>query len=194
MKKIFLTGLAAVIPIVVTVYLLIIIFSFVDGILGTAINRILQIYLGYKIPGIGIILFVLIVFLTGIFIHLSKMRLMRFFEGMFTRFPLVNKIYFPTKKMISFLFNPPHQAFQKAVLVEYPRKGIYSLGFITNTTLTSYAQKTGKKLFNVFIPSTPSPFSGYVILVEESELIILDTKVEEAVKLVVSGGLLNPDE
>ncbi|MBP7089037.1 MAG: DUF502 domain-containing protein [Candidatus Omnitrophica bacterium] len=191
-KRIFITGLAALIPLVITVYVIYGLFRFADGILGRIINKFLQQYLGYQIPGLGIAIALLIVFLLGSLIHLSRMKLFRWLEKIFFRIPLVNKIYFPIKRIVDFLFFPPQKNFRSAVLIEYPRQGLYSLGFITNESSKIFEDKLKKKLYNIYIPSTPSPLSGFVVIVEEKDIIFLNIGVDEAIKLVVSGGLLNP--
>lgn len=191
-KRIFITGLAALIPLVITIYVIYGLFLFADGILGRLINKFLQQYLGYQIPGLGIVIALLIVFLLGLLIRLSRMRLFRWLEKIFFRIPLVNKIYFPIKRIVDFLFFPPQKNFRSAVLIEYPRQGIYSLGFITNESSTVFEDRLKKKLYNVYIASTPSPLSGFVVIVEEKDIIFLNIGIDEAIKLVVSGGLLNP--
>jgi uncharacterized membrane protein len=193
-KRIFITGLAAIIPIVITIYVIIGLFVFADGILGKFINKFLKDYIGLQVPGLGIIITILIVFVVGLLIRISRMRLFKFMERVFFRIPLVNKIYPPIKRVVDFLFFPSKKAFKTAVLVEYPRQGIYSLGFITNETSSEFNKKIGKKSYNVFIPSSPSPLTGFTIIVREEDVIFLDMGVEEAIKLVVSGGLLNPYE
>ena len=108
------------------------------------------------------------------------------------RFPLIRLIYPSIKQIIEFLFATQRQTFKKAVLVEYPKTGIWSMGFITNEGFQEAKEKTKKELLNIFIPSSPGPFTGFYILVPRQEVIILDIMVEDAVKLLVSGGLLNP--
>ncbi|MFH1318919.1 MAG: DUF502 domain-containing protein [Candidatus Omnitrophota bacterium] len=108
------------------------------------------------------------------------------------KLPLIDKIYPPIKRIVDFLFFPPKKKFKSAVLVEYPRKGIYSIGFLTNESYSSFEEKIGKKLYNIFMPSSPSPLTGFTIIVPESDLIFLDVGVDEAIKMIVSGGLLNP--
>ena len=95
---------------------------------------------------------------------------------------------------MDFLFLKESARLQKVVLVEYPRKGIYSIGFVTNESSDRFRNKIGKKLYNVFIGSSPSPVTGFTIIVPEDELIFLDISVEEALKIIVSGGMINPDE
>jgi len=121
---------------------------------------------------------------------------MRFFKWVerviFLKMPLINKIYSPIRKIVNFLFFPPQKSFKSTVLVEYPRKGVYSIGFVTNENSMEFKEKAGRKFYNVFIPSSPSPLTGFTIIVEDKDLIILNIGADEAVKSVVSGGLINP--
>ncbi len=194
LKRIFITGLTAIIPVAITIYVMGGIFSFADGILGKYINQFLEKYFRYNIPGLGILLFLLIIFLTGVIIHLSRMRVYHLLEGIFLKIPLVKKIYLPIKEIINFILFSPSKAFSSVVLLEYPRKGIYSIGFVTNAQPKGFTEKLQKKIYTVFIPTSPSPLTGMTIIVPEDELIFLEISVEEAIKLVVSGGLLTPDE
>lgn len=196
-KRIFITGLAALIPIIITIYIVAGLFRFADGILGKYINTYLEGFFGYRIPGLGIILSILIIFMVGLLVHISRMRLFHWVGQMlkmFLKLPLINKIYFPVKKIVDFLFFPSNKKFKTAVLVEYPRRGIYSIGFITNESYAYFEEKTGKKLLNVFIASSPSPVTGFTIIVPEEEVIILDIGVDEAIKMIVSGGMINPGD
>ncbi len=196
LKKIFITGLTATIALVITVYVIVGLFYFLDGFLGKPINAFVYESIGYTIPGLGILIGILIIFLLGLLIHLARMRLFRWFykwsADLFFKIPLTGKIYIPVKRIVDFLFFPPRKDFKSAVLVEYPRKGIYSLGFLTNENNIEFASKGKRKLYNVFIPSSPSPLTGFTIVVEEKEVNSLNISVEEALRLVVSGGLLNP--
>jgi len=194
MRKIFLTGLAAIIPFVITIYVIVGLFHFADNMLGVYINSYLEHNLGYRVPGIGIILTLLIVFSLGVLIRFSRMRFHRWMEALFLRIPFVHKIYFPVKKIINFLFFEPNRNFQKVVLMEYPRKGIYSLGFVTNTSGRIFRENLNRETFNVFVPSSPSPVTGFMLVVPKEELIFLEMGVEEAIRLIVSGGFLNPHD
>ena len=195
-KRIFITGLAAIIPIVITVYVITALFTFADSILGKFINRYLEDYIGYTIPGLGIIISILIIFGVGLIVHISRMRIFGWMRTLFykisNRLPLVNKVYFPVKKIVDFLLYSPKKDFKTAVLVEYPRKGIYSIGFITNENTVEFEHKKDKKFYNVFISSSPSPLTGFTVIACEEEIIFLNISVEEALRLVVSGGLINP--
>ncbi len=191
MKRIFITGLAALIPIVLTIYVVVSLFTFADGFVGPTINKYLSQYLGRTIPGMGIIISILIIFLTGLIFHISRMRLRKWMERVFRNLPLVNKIYMPIKTIVDFLFHPPRKGFKDTVLVQYPRKGLYSVGFITSES-TLPIEIEGKKLFHVYIPSSPSPLTGFTIIVPEEEIIHVKISVEQAMRMVVSGGLINP--
>ncbi len=195
-KKIFISGLAAIIPLVITIYVIIGLFHFADSILGDYINSFLRDYLGYEIPGLGIVIAILIVFLLGVLVHISRLRFFRWFthwiEGLFFKIPLVNKIYFPVRRIVDFLFFSTRKNFKSAVLVEYPRKGIYSIGFVTAFDSLKFEKRGQKRFYNIFVPSSPSPLTGFTIIVPQEEVIVLDIAVDEAINLLVSGGLLNP--
>ncbi len=196
LKRIFISGLTVLIPLVITIYVIAALFKFADGIVGKSVNHFLEVYFNYRIPGIGIVIAILIVFLVGILVEISRMRLFRWFarwlERLLFNIPLVNKIYPPVRQMVDFLFFPRRKNFKSSVLIEFPRKGVYSLGFITNDNEFEFSGKKGRKLYNIFIPSTPSPVTGWTIIADESELIFLDINVDEALRFIVSGGLLNP--
>ncbi|MCM8786631.1 MAG: DUF502 domain-containing protein [Candidatus Omnitrophica bacterium] len=194
LKKIFITGLTAIIPIVITIYVIIGVFSFADGILGKIINRFFEKQVGFKIPGLGILLSILIIFIVGVTIRLTRMRFYRFIENLFLKIPLVKKIYFPVRQIVDFLFFPPQKKFSAVVLVEYPRKGLYCIGFITKENVKLPNEKFSKKMYCVFLPSTPSPLTGLTIFVSEEDVVFLEISIEDAIKLIISGGLLSPYE
>lgn len=184
--------MTAAIPLVITVYVIYGLFQFADNFLGKHINSFFYRYIGLEIPGLGILIAILLIFFLGVILRLSRMKFFKWIERLFFRIPLVNKIYFPVKRIADFLFFPPQKNFRSTVLVEYPRKGVYSLGFLTNENTISFKDKNQRKLCNVYIPSSPSPLTGFIVIVEEKELIPLNIGVEEAIKLIVSGGLINP--
>ncbi len=194
LRRIFFTGLAAIIPLVITIYIVVGLFNFADGILGKFINRYLYENFGYRIPGLGIIISILTIFLAGFILKLSRMRIARGLEKLFCKIPIVKSVYFPIKRIVDFLFLQQPERFKGVVLVEYPRKGIYSIGFVTNENPTQFKKKMEKKLYNIFIPSSPSPLTGFTIIVPEEEIIFLDITIEEAIKVVVSGGMIGPEE
>ena len=189
LKRYLLTGLIVLLPVVLTAYVLIAIFRFSDGILG----RFIEGLIGFYIPGIGFVLSLVIVLFTGFLttVLLGK-RIFIVIENMFLKFPLVRQIYPSAKQIINFLFSKDKLQFKKVVLIEYPRKGIWSLGFITNETVQEIKTKTGQDLLNVFIPSSPGPITGYIMFVPKKDIIFLDMTIEDALKLIISDGVVNP--
>lgn len=192
LKKWFFAGLLVIVPAAFTIYVLQLIFVSLDKILGKTINATIHHYTGITIPGIGLLILVLLVLIVGALASFATAKIIRHFENLFLRLPLVNKIYAPVKQISGFLFGKRKTAFKKVVLVEYPKKEVYSIGFITNEEASIMDEKVGKKLINVFVSSSPSPVTGFTIFVPEEELIHLPISVEEAMRLVVSGGMLNP--
>jgi uncharacterized membrane protein len=192
-KRWFLAGLVVIVPIAVTVFVLNWLFLLLDGFFGPLINRLLSRYLDFRIPGIGLVFLVLLIMLVGAFASFVTGKFFRQIEAFFLRLPFVDKIYIPVKKIVAFLFVEQKPAFKKVVLVEYPRKGIYSLGFVTNDDSIHVSDAAGRKVINVFIASSPSPLTGFLTFVPEDELIPLFITVEDAVRLIVSGGMLTPE-
>ncbi|OPX30526.1 MAG: hypothetical protein B1H08_01420 [Candidatus Omnitrophica bacterium 4484_171] len=193
-RRIFITGLAAIVPIVLTVYVVIALFNFADAILGKFINSYFYINFGYKIPGLGIIISLFIIFIAGFILKLSRMKIARALERLFLKLPVVNSIYFPIKKMFDFLFLERPVHFRGVVLIEYPRKGIYSIGFVTNSDLKKLNNSTGKNMISVFMPSSPSPLTGFTVVVPGEDVIFLDMTIEEAISFIVSGGMVGPGD
>lgn len=194
-KKYLITGLVVIIPVAVTVYILVGLFRFVDGILGRFLNVYLREWLGFYIPGLGLLLFFVIIFITGLlssrfFVKKIFRRLEKWFSGL----PLINKIYPPLKQIASFASSEKEFGFKKVVLVEYPSKGIWSIGFLTNERLRQIDKVTGKEMLAVFLPTTPGPLTGYVVFMPKEEVKFLDMSVNDALKIIVSGGFLKPDE
>ena len=192
-RRYFVAGLLTILPLALSVYILVVLFKIVDGILGRYLNVYLKGLLGFYIPGLGLILFLAIIFLSGILsIHFFGAGLHLFLGRALARFPLLRYIYPSIKKVFEFVFSDNKLGFKKVVLVQYPSKGIWSLGFIANDGYAEAEEKTGKKFFNIYVPSVPNPTTGYFFLVPKDEVIMLDIGIKEAMRLVMSGGLLNP--
>lgn len=192
-KRYFLTGLLLVLPLFITCYILILSFKFIDGILGGFINNYLRANWGFFIPGIGIILGILIVWVSGfIATHFLGKRVLSALESRFIGLPGVRQIYPSAKQIVGFLFSKDKAAFKQVVLAEYPCKGIWSIGFITNDSFAEANEKTAQDLVHVFIPSTPGPWSGFLVLIPRENIKHLDISVEDGIKLIISGGILKP--
>ncbi len=191
LKRYFITGLIAIIPIFLTVYLFIFIFRFFDGILGGFLNNYIKAQLGFSIPGLGLILSLAIVLLAGFmtsrFVGREIFLLM---EKWYASLPLIKSIYPAFKQLVTFLLSQKEGGFKKAVLVEYPSKGIWSVGFLTNEGLEKINTALSGDMVAVFLILTPGPFSGYVVFVPRGELRFPDITVSDALKIVISGGVL----
>lgn len=192
-RRYFGTGLLITLPVFFTLYLLFIIVRFIDGIWGKVINFYLKKYLGFAIPGLGFILALITVLVIGfVATNFFGKKIIRALEHWFLKFPFIRQIYPAAKQIVDSFISKESPAFKKVVLVEYPSKGIWSVGFITNDSFKEANEKTGQELVHVFIGTTPSPLTGFLILVPRSDIKILDISVEEGVKLIVSGGIVKP--
>lgn len=150
--------------------------------------------LGIYIPGLGIVLAVVVLLGTGMLLtNLFGRKLVEISERVLNRIPLVRSIYSGAKKVAETLLMPSGKSFRKVLLVEYPRKGIWCLGFQTTSELGEVQARTGKHVIGVFIPTTPNPTSGFIVMVAEEEVVELDMTVDEAVRMVMSLGVVVPD-
>ncbi len=187
----FFKGLIILLPLLITLWLLSILFAFADGILGGFIT----LALGRSLPGIGFLTTVLLILLAGYLgDYILGVKIISWFEGIVSRVPIVKSIYSSAKQVNEVFFQSGEQkGFNKACLVQYPRQGIYSIGFITTYASPEIQDKSGKgNLICVFIPNTPTPATGFLIMVPSNELIVLDMKIDEAFKYIVSAGVLKP--
>ncbi|MDD5060279.1 MAG: DUF502 domain-containing protein [Candidatus Omnitrophica bacterium] len=193
LRRYFITGLLTILPIFITLYLFFFIFKLIDNIIGRIINSYLRAEFGFAIPGLGFIIAILIIILTGFIVsHLLSKRALPLIENWFLKLPGVRQVYPPIKQIIGFILSKDKAVFKKAVLVEYPSKGIWSVGFMTNDGFREAQELTGQELIHVLIGSTPSPWSGFFILVPKSAVKFLQMSAEEGMKLIISGGILKP--
>lgn len=151
--------------------------------------------LGFHIPGLGIVLAAIVVVGTGMIVaNLFGKQLLKFGEAMVERIPLVRTIYGSVKKLTETLFSGSGKSFRKVVLVEYPRKGMWSFAFLTGEGGAEIERKLGRQTVNVFIPTTPNPTSGFVLVVPREDIVELSMSVDEGLKLILSIGVVVPDE
>jgi uncharacterized membrane protein len=191
LKRYFITGLIAIIPLFLTVYLFIFIFQFFDGIIGGFLNNYIKEEFGFYVPGLGLAVSVLIILLAGF--TTSKFigrEIFLLLEKWYASLPLIKSIYPAFKQLITFLLSQKEGGFKKAVLVEYPSKGIWSVGFLTNEGLEKINSAVGGDMVAVFLILSPGPFSGYVVFVAREELKFPDISVSDALKIVISGGVI----
>lgn len=193
LRKYFITGLIFLLPLVLTIYIIVVLFKFADGLLGRYINDYLRETIGFSIPGLGLLLTLILILVCGFFAaNFIGKKIIPWIEKLWLKLPLVRQIYLPAKQLIDFIFSKEKAAFKKVVLIQYPRQGTYSVGFITNEGFEEAKKKTGKDLVTVFIGGTPSPFTGFFVLIPKEEIIILDISIEDGMKLIISGGVLTP--
>ncbi len=149
---------------------------------------------GFSIPGFGIVIGVSILILTGAFAaNLFGRKLVGFWEAVLGRIPLVRTIYSSVKQVLETLFSSNSESFRRVVLIEYPRKGIWSLGFQTNEALTAAREASGKDLVSIFVPTTPNPTSGFIVMLPTDEITQLDISVEDGFKFIISMGVIVPE-
>jgi uncharacterized membrane protein len=195
MKKILITGLLIWIPLAITIWVLELIVSTMDqSLLLLPPQYQPQALLGYQIPGIGALLTVLVVFVTGALAsNILGQRLLLFWEGLLGRIPVVKTIYSSVKQVSDTLFAPDGQAFSKALLVQYPRKDSWTIAFLTGTPGGGVARHLQGEHVSVYVPTTPNPTSGFFLMMRKADVIELDMSVDEALKYVISMGVVPPE-
>ncbi|MCP4544858.1 MAG: DUF502 domain-containing protein [bacterium] len=190
-RKWLLTGLAVTLPTAITVWVLWKLFVNLDTLLQPVVER----GLGFRIPGLGVmvafLLLVIVGFLAGNFI---VRKLIQYFESLAGSLPLAGKIYTSIRQILDVFFGDRKNTFRSVVTVQYPRPGLWALGFISCDTPPDLHSRSSEPCYNVFLPTSPNPTSGFVLIVPESELIHVELSVEEALKIIVSGGAYIPPE
>ena len=189
-RNYFIAGIVVLIPIGITVYLTIFLVSVSSNILPKEINP--NHYLPYDIPGIEIVTAVIFITLIG-WLSLSFLgkKLLNLFNNILKKIPILRTIYSAIGQMTE-TFARTDKGRKNVVLVEYPRKGSWAVGFATKENAGEITKKVNKKLINVFVPTTPNPTSGFLLMFPEDEVIYLDLTFEEASKFIVSAGTSNP--
>jgi len=194
LRTYFLSGLVVFLPVSLTIYLLILTFNWADGILGKFLQPYFSEQFGFYFRGLSIFVGFYVIVMIGFFAsNFFGRKVYETFEKLILKLPFFRQVYPAIKEMAVFLFSRNRLAFNQVVIVEYPRKGIYAFGFLTNSTSERLAKLVRENdLCNVFMPTAPGPFTGYVVMIPRKELIFTDVSVEEAVKYIVSGGVVNP--
>ena len=196
----FLTGLLVTAPVMLTIYItwlfIDIIDSNVNALIPDWVRELIEIkapHIG-ALPGLGLLVgFVVITLIGAVAAGFFGRWLIRVGENILNRMPVVRSIYGASKQILETVLTTQSNAFREVVLVEYPRKGLWVVGFVTGSTEGEVGIKIDQKTVNVFIPTTPNPTSGFLLFCPKEDLIYLDMGVEDAVKLVVSGGIVTPD-
>lgn len=202
-------GFVVLLPTMVTIYVIHFIFTFIDRILGHVITDVLK-FIGLvqetplrqysflwfefedRIPGLGFILMLLILICVG---YIAKgvfgKEIIRYTERMIKKVPVARSVY-STVQQVTTAFIQDRSSFKKVVLIEYPRKGLYTIGFLTGESQGEVQAKTHEECVNVFLPTTPNPTSGWLVLVPKSDVILLEMTVEQGLKFIISGGVVVP--
>ena len=186
----FMRGLAVIVPVVITAWVLNIFFNAVDGIISPLLTQII----GRHIPGLGFVsMIVLILIVGGMSRNLVGKVVFKFFERIICSIPLARTIYSAMKDMIgAFALGSKSQTFRQVVMVEYPRVGLYTIGFVTNTLSVKHEGESARVMVSVYLPHPPNPTSGVMILVPRESMKVMDLTVEQGLKLVLSGGIVSP--
>ncbi|MCL0053084.1 DUF502 domain-containing protein, partial [Dehalococcoidales bacterium] len=159
----------------------------IDNILQPVVSSIL----GHAIPGVGFGITMVLIYLVGVIAsNVVGRKLIHYGESLLRRVPIVRQLYTGIKQILESFSAPGKTGFMQVVLVEFPRKGMRTIGFITNES----SDKSGKKLLNIFIPTAPNPTSGFLQIAGEDEIIRTDISVDDALKMVVSAGRMSPEE
>jgi uncharacterized membrane protein len=194
MKKYLIAGLLIWIPLVITLWVLLLIFDTLDqSLLLLPDTWRTEHWLGVHIPGLGAILTVAIVLGTGIFArNFFGAQLVQIWNGVLARIPVVNSIYSSVKQISDTLFSSSGQAFRKALLVEWPHSGMWTIAFLTGTPGGDVARHVPADCVSVYVPTTPNPTSGYFVIVPRTRVIELDMSVDQALKYIISMGVVPP--
>ena len=190
-RNYFIAGVVVLIPIGITVYLTLFFIKISSKILPNEINP--NHYLPYNIPGLEILIsLILITFIGWISLSFLGKKLLNIFNNILKKIPILRTIYSAILQMTE-TFTKSDNNKKNVVLIEYPRKGMWAVGFATKENSTEMTTKTKKNLINVFVPTTPNPTSGFLLMVPKDEIIYLDLSFEEASKFIVSAGTSNPN-
>lgn len=196
----FFAGLLVLVPIALTVYIFWQLFIGVDGLLRQYVSHLLFKALGievtdYSIPGLGILSIVMLIILAGVIArNYFGNKILGLGNQMLARIPIINRIYITFQQISQAFFSERSEVFKTAALIEYPRKGIYSIGFITQDTRGTVQNRLDEDVVSIFLPTTPNPTSGFLLFVPKTDIMELNISVEEALKLVISGGSIVPEE
>lgn len=194
LKKYFITGLLIWLPLAITLWIL----DFVLTTLDTTLLLLPQPWrpdalLGFHLPGFGLVLALAIVLVTGVLAaNFIGERLVRWWEGLLSRIPIVRSIYSSVKQVSDTMLSPKGNAFRKAVLVEFPQRGQWAIGLVVGEPGDRIEQAVGEPLITVFVPTAPNPTSGYTIIVPAREVREVDYTVDDALKFVISLGVVTP--
>jgi uncharacterized membrane protein len=197
LRRMLVAGLLILIPVAVTGFVLVQIFRFMDGIFAPIVSRVLGRALGEElpvhIPGLGLLLTLLLILVLGwLSTNVAGRRILRVGERMLLRLPVAKSIYGATKGILDAVAKDQTETFKRVVLIEYPKKDLFALAFVTGGARWGEVNERLGDLLLVFVPTTPNPTSGFLLLVPRGEAIDLPVAVEDGIRMVISGGILQP--
>ena len=195
-KKYLIAGMLVWVPLGVTFFLVRFSINLIDRTLVLIPKKYRpEELLGYEVPGIGLVLTVLLMLITGAIVaNFFGRQLVHVWEDFLSRIPFVRTIYSTVKQVTSTLFSDASKSFREVVLVEYPRKGTWVLAFVTGDTPDFLNKAANMELVNLFVPTTPNPTSGFYVMVEPKDIRKLEISVEDGLKMILSAGVINPLE
>lgn len=199
LRSSFLTGIVVIAPVALTIWLIWTLFGWVDGFVLPLVPQRFnpEEYIGINLRGVGVIIFLIFTIVVGwVAKGLIGRSLIRFGESLVERTPVVRSIYSGIKQIAETVFVQSDRSFEKACLVQYPRKGIWAVGFISTTARGEIAHRaeTMGELISVFVPTTPNPTSGFLLFFPAEDVVELNMTIEDAAKLVISAGLVYPPD
>jgi len=195
LRKYIIAGLLVWLPLAATVVIVKLVVDLLDNIILLLPPEYQPAtVLGFSVPGFGIVLAISILLVTGMLAaNLFGRRLVEFWEAILNRIPLVRSIYNSVKQISTTILDSNGKSFRKVVMLQYPRKGIWSIGFLTNEDVSTDIEGLNEDLVAVFVPTTPNPTSGFIIMAPRDDITELDMSVEEGFKFIISMGVIIPD-
>lgn len=197
-RNIFITGLLVTLPIAFTIFILNFLFKTLDNWLSPSITKLLilagaPILEDFRVPGLGVAATVFIIFLVGVLTkNIFGAKLVQLGEMIVEKIPIVRNIYTGAKQVVTTIAHTDTNAFNRVVLIEFPRKGIHAMGFVTSETKGEVQALTEGDVVSVFIPTTPNPTSGFLVFLPQNDIIDLTMSVEDGIKLIISCGIVTP--
>lgn len=195
LRAYFFAGILVTAPLFITIYLAWLFISFIDDQVAGLVPDTFHLYLPFGVPGVGVLLVVAAMIFIGWFAAGFVGRvLVKAQDRLLTRTPVVRNVYSALKQILETVMAHKSSAFREVVLLEYPRRGMWAIGFITGSTQGEVQHLTEDEVVNIFLPTTPNPTSGFLLFVPRNDLVVLDMTVEEGIKMVVSGGIVTPPD
>jgi uncharacterized membrane protein len=195
LRAYFFAGMLVTAPAAITFYMAWLLITWIDSMVKGLLPERYELFFPGSIPGLGLVLLIVFLILVGMFTAGFLGRLvLRISESILARMPVIRSIYGAIKQILETVLAQQSSAFRQVVLVEYPRHGIWAIGFVSGSTKGEVQNLTADECVNVFLPTTPNPTSGFLLFVPRSDLVVLNMSVEEGIKMVVSGGIVTPPD